>query len=71
MCVARQYNVPVYTHKTNIIRVINARRLRQAGYVAQMGARRGAHMLSVRKSEGRRPLERPRHRCEDNMKMDL
>jgi len=25
----------------------------------------------VGKSEGKRPLGRPRHRCEDNIKMDL
>jgi hypothetical protein len=28
-------------------------------------------MVLVRKSEGKRPLRRPRHRWEDNIKMDL
>jgi hypothetical protein len=36
-----------------------------------MGARRRAHRILVGKPEGRRPLERPRRRWEDNIKMDL
>jgi hypothetical protein len=36
-----------------------------------MGASKGAYRVLVGKSEGRRPLERPRHRWEDNIKMDL
>jgi hypothetical protein len=36
-----------------------------------MGERRGAYRASVGKPEGRRPLERPRHRWEDNIKIDL
>jgi hypothetical protein len=32
---------------------------------------RGAYRALVGKSEGRRPLERPRRRWEDNIKMDL
>jgi len=36
-----------------------------------MGARRGIYRVLVRKSEGRRPLGRPKHRWEDNIKMDL
>jgi hypothetical protein len=36
-----------------------------------MGERRGAHGVLVGKPEGRRPLGRPRHRREDNMRMDL
>jgi hypothetical protein len=35
-----------------------------------MGEVRGAYIL-VGKSEGRRPLGRPRRRWEDNIKMDL
>ena len=35
------------------------------------GERKGAHMVLVRKPEGKRPLRGPRHRREDNMKMDL
>jgi hypothetical protein len=36
-----------------------------------MGERRGAYRALVEKPEGRRPLERPRHRWEDNIKMVL
>jgi hypothetical protein len=36
-----------------------------------MGERRGAYRALVGKSEGRRPLGRPRRRWEDNIKMDL
>jgi 3-oxoacyl-ACP reductase-like protein len=36
-----------------------------------MGERRGANGILVGKSEIRRPLGRPRHRWEDNIKMDL
>jgi hypothetical protein len=36
-----------------------------------MGERRGAYRDLVGKPEGRRPLERPRRRWEDNIKMGL
>jgi hypothetical protein len=36
-----------------------------------MGEKRGAYRALVGKPEGRRPLGRPRHRWEDNIKMDL
>jgi hypothetical protein len=36
-----------------------------------MGERKGAYMALVGKPEGKRPLETPRHRWEDNIKMDL
>jgi hypothetical protein len=36
-----------------------------------MGDRRSAYRALVGKPEGRRPLGRPRHRWEDNIKMDL
>jgi hypothetical protein len=36
-----------------------------------MGERRVAYRALVGKPEGRRPLGRPRHRWEDNIKMDL
>ena len=32
---------------------------------------RGVHRVLVGKPEGKRPLGRPRHRWEDNIKMDL
>jgi hypothetical protein len=36
-----------------------------------MGARRGTYRILVGKPEGMRPLERPRSRREDNIKMVL
>jgi hypothetical protein len=36
-----------------------------------MGERKGAYRVLVEKYEGWRPLGRPRHRWEDNIKMDL
>ena len=35
------------------------------------GERRGVYRVLVGKSEGKRPLGRPRRRWEDNIKMDL
>ena len=37
----------------------------------RMGEDRGVHRVLVGKLEGKRPLGRPRHRWEDNIKMDL
>jgi hypothetical protein len=69
----RLHNKELYAlySSPNIIRVMKSRRLRWAGHVARMGERRGAYRALVGKSEGRRPLGRPRHRWEDNIKMDL
>jgi hypothetical protein len=36
----------------------------------RMGEVRGSYKILVWRSEGRRPLGRPRHRWEDNIKMD-
>jgi hypothetical protein len=55
----------------NIVRVIKSRRMRWSGHVARMEEGRGVHKVLVGKAEGKRPLERPRHRWEDNIKMDL
>jgi hypothetical protein len=55
----------------NIVRVIKSRRMRWAGHVARMGEDRGGHRVLVGKPEGKRPLGRPRHGWEDNIKMDL
>jgi hypothetical protein len=55
----------------NIVRVIKSRRMRWAGRVARMGDGRGAYRVLVGRSEGKRPLGRPRRRWEDNIKMDL
>ena len=55
----------------NIVRVMKSRRMRWAGHVARMGKGRGVYRVLVGKSEGRRPLVRPRRRWEDNIRMDL
>jgi len=55
----------------NIVRVIKSRRMRWAGHVARMGERRGIYRVLVGKPDGKRSLERPRHRWENNIKMDL
>jgi hypothetical protein len=69
----RLYNKELYAlySSPNIIRVMKSRRLRWAGHVACMGERRGTYRALVGKPEGGRPLGRPRHRWEDNIKMDL
>jgi hypothetical protein len=69
----RLHNKELYAlySSPSIIRVIKSRRMRWAGHVARMGERRGAYRALVGKSEGRRPLVRPRRRWEDNIKMDL
>jgi hypothetical protein len=36
-----------------------------------IGVKRNAYRILVGKSEGKRPLGRPRHRLVDNIKMDL
>jgi hypothetical protein len=36
-----------------------------------MGKKRGAYRIFVGKTEGKRPLGRPKHRWEDNIKMYL
>jgi hypothetical protein len=44
---------------------------RWVGHVARMGEKRNAYRLLVGKSEGKRPLGRPRCRWVDNIRMDL
>ena len=39
--------------------------------MARMEEGRGVHKVLLGKPEGKRPLERPRLRWEDNIKMDL
>jgi hypothetical protein len=45
------------------------RRMKWAGHVARMGAKRNVYRLLVGKPEGKRPLGRPRRRWIDNIKM--
>jgi hypothetical protein len=55
----------------NIVRVIESRRMRWAGHVARMGKGRGIYRVLVGRPEGKRPVERPRRRWENNIKLDL
>jgi hypothetical protein len=43
-------------YSPNIIRMIKSRRIRWAGHVAQMRAKRNAYRILVGKPEGKRPL---------------
>jgi hypothetical protein len=51
--------------------MIKSRRMRWAGHGTQMGAKRNEYRILVEKTEERRPLDRPRSRWVDNIKMDL
>jgi len=56
---------------SNIVWVIKLRRMRWAGHVVCMAEGRGMYRVFVGKPEGKRPLGRPRHRWEDNIKMNV
>ena len=45
--------------------------MRWVGHVARMNEKRGVYRVLLVKPEGKRPLGRPRHRWEDNIKMDM
>jgi hypothetical protein len=45
--------------------------MRWAGHVARIEETRNAYRILVGKPEGKRPLERPRRRWVDNIKMDV
>jgi hypothetical protein len=56
----------------NIIRqIVESRTMRLAGHVARIGEERKAYGVLMGKPEGKSPLERPRRRGEDEMRMDL
>jgi hypothetical protein len=55
----------------NIIRQIKSRIMRWAGHVARMGEERNVYRVLMGKPERKRPLERPRRRWEDGIRMDL
>jgi hypothetical protein len=54
-----------------IIRIIKSRRIRWAGHVARVEAKRNAYRILVGKPEKKRPLGRPRCWWEDNIRTDL
>jgi hypothetical protein len=55
----------------NIVRVIKSRGMIWAGHVARIMERRGVYRILVGKPEGKRQLERPRRKWDDNIKKDL
>jgi hypothetical protein len=52
----------------DIIRQVKSRRMRWAGHVAHMGEERKVYKVLVGEPEGKRPLGRPRCRCEDGIR---
>ena len=61
----------ICTPYPHFVRLVKSRRMRWAGNVARMEEDKGVHRVLVGKPEGKRPLGRPRRRCEDNIKLDL
>ena len=55
----------------NIFRAIKSRKMRWAGHVACMEEGRSVFKSVTGKPTGKRFLGRPRHRWEDNIRMDL
>jgi hypothetical protein len=55
----------------DIIRQIRSRRMRWVGHVACMGEGRNMYRFLVGKPEGKRPIEGPRCRWEDGIRIDL
>jgi hypothetical protein len=64
------HNEELYSSPT-ILGMMKSRIMRGAGHVARAGEGRGVYTVLVGTPEGKRPLERPRHRWKDNIKMDL
>ena len=60
-------NFIVLYRSPNIVRMIKSRRLRWAGNVPRMKEGRSTFKILT----GNRSLERPRHRWEDNIRMNL
>jgi hypothetical protein len=48
-----------------------SRKMRWAGHVARVADMKNAYKMLVGKLEGKRPLGRPRHKWEDNIRMNL
>jgi hypothetical protein len=55
----------------HIIRVIKSRRMKWIAHAACMVEMRNAYKIMIRKPDKKRPLGGPRHRWEDNIRMDL
>jgi hypothetical protein len=55
----------------NVIRHIKSRIMRWMGHVARMGEERKVYRVFIGKPEEKRPLERPRRRWENGIRMDV
>jgi hypothetical protein len=55
----------------NIIRQNKSRKMRWAGHVARMGKEKQMYEVLVEKLKGKRPLGRPKCRCENENRMHL
>jgi hypothetical protein len=55
----------------NLVRVIKWKRIRWASHIARMIEMRNSYKILVGKSVGKRLLEGPRYRWEDNIRMNL
>jgi hypothetical protein len=53
------------------MRQIKSRKMRWVGHVARMGQERKVYKVSVGKPKGKRPLERPRCRWENGIRLEL
>jgi hypothetical protein len=51
----------------SIIRIINSRLMKWAGYVARIGDKRNAYRLLIGKADEKRPLGKTRRRWVDNV----
>ena len=56
---------------SNRVRMINYRRLRQAGHLARMEGDRNAFKIVTYTLTGKISIGGPRRRCEGNIRMDL
>ena len=69
----RLHNEELYSlyNSPNIFRAIKSRRLRWAGHVARIEESKSCLIILTGTSAGKRPLERPWGRWEDNIRMHL
>jgi hypothetical protein len=66
-----QWGVHNLYSSPNNIRQIKSRRMRWVEHVVRTGMGRNVYRVLVGKPEGKRPLERPRRRWQDGIKMYL
>jgi hypothetical protein len=59
-----------YPSQNIIMMMMKSRRMRWAGHVPRIAGKK-LNKILVGKPEGKRPLERPQRRWEDNIRMDL